>query len=441
LPRRHALLPFLIGLHVIACCISLACVSSIYPPYHLIINWTGLPVAIPVTSAFAMLSVLFVIADFSVGYFLGFYFYTMILGYLWLNCFSEFKYDHFLTGVSAAASAVAFLLPALFIKAPIRQVWALSPPNFDRLLNAILVSAAAIFVFGAIYNFRPVGFFRMISLDGDVPALREQLVFPTVLNYLIGIASSAALPFAFACFIERKGFGRAALVLGLLLFVYPITLTKMALFSAVWIALFSLVARFIDTKTVVVLSLAVPIGAGIALFTLFAFHALSAKAFEPYFSLVNFRFMTIPSMAMDYYNEFFSKNPLTHFCQINLLKRFMSCPYDDPLAIVIYKAFGIGGNFNASLFATEGIASVGPKLAPLSALLAGLVIAFANRLSAGLPPRLILASSAVLVQMMLNVPLTISLASYGGALLFLLWYITPRSIFAQGEAAVGSSGS
>jgi len=87
------------------------------------------------------------------------------------------------------------------------------------------------------------------------------------------------------------------------------------------------------------------------------------------------------------------------------------------------------GNLNASLFATEGIASVGLLFAPLTALLCGLVIALGNRLSAGLPPRFILISAAVLPQLFLNVPLTTVLLRYGAALIFLLWYLTPRAMF------------
>jgi len=91
---------------------------------------------------------------------------------------------------------------------------------------------------------------------------------------------------------------------------------------------------------------------------------------------------------------------------------------------------------NASLFATEGIASVGPKLAPLSALACGMVIGLANRLSAGLPPRFILLSGGLLLQILLNVPLTTSLLSNGAAVLFLLWSIMPREIFEQGQTSV-----
>ncbi len=121
-----------------------------------------------------------------------------------------------------------------------------------------------------------------------------------------------------------------------------------------------------------------------------------------------------------------------HFCQINVLKRFVDCPYNEQLSVVMSKAYDQGA-FNASLFATEGIASVGPMLAPLSALGCGLVIALANRLSSGLSPKFVLLSGGMLPQVFLNVPLSTTLLTNGAAFLFLLWYVTPRTMFEQGR--------
>jgi hypothetical protein len=97
------------------------------------------------------------------------------------------------------------------------------------------------------------------------------------------------------------------------------------------------------------------------------------------------------------------------------------------------------GNFNASLFATEGIASVGLLFAPVAALACGLVIALGNGLSAGLPDRFVLISGAVFPQILLNVPLSVALLTHGLAVLFLLWYITPRTIFGNDGADRGWS--
>jgi hypothetical protein len=108
----------------------------------------------------------------------------------------------------------------------------------------------------------------------------------------------------------------------------------------------------------------------------------------------------------------------------------MSCAYQEPLWTLMEKVYNLG-NLNASLFATEGVASVGLLFAPVATFGCGLVIALGNRLSAGLPPRFILLSSAVLLPILLNVPLSIALNTHGVALLFLLWYITPRAIFEQ----------
>jgi hypothetical protein len=136
----------------------------------------------------------------------------------------------------------------------------------------------------------------------------------------------------------------------------------------------------------------------------------------------------MPSIALEVYNNFFSTHDLTHFCQINVVKPFIGCPYSQPLSVVMNGNYTFG-NFNASLFATEGIASVGLALAPLSVLVCGLVIGLSNRLSSGLPPRFVLLSGGVLPHIFLNVPFSTTLLSNGAAVLFLFWYITPRAMF------------
>jgi hypothetical protein len=156
-----------------------------------------------------------------------------------------------------------------------------------------------------------------------------------------------------------------------------------------------------------------------------------------YFGLVNIRMMATPSSAMDIYNDFFSSHPLTWFCQISLLKPLMSCPYQEQLSLVMEKTYQLG-NLNASLFATEGVASVGLYLAPLVALACGLVIALGNRASAGLPPEFVMISAALLPQTFLNVPFTTALLTHGTGFLFLLWYVMPRTMFDRRIEAAAS---
>ena len=225
----------------------------------------------------------------------------------------------------------------------------------------------------------------------------------------------------------RGAYWRSAAALILLLLIYPITLSKIAFFTPAWLVFFAVLSHFFRARTAVVISLLGPVLAGIVLNLLFEKLAIR------YFSIVNFRMIAIPSNALDIYSDYFSKHDLTHFCQITILKKIMPCPYQDPLSIVMQKAYDLG-NLNASLFATEGVASVGLLFAPISVFVCGLVIALGNRLSAGLPARFILMSGALLPVILLNVPLTTALLTHGVAVLFLLWYVTPRTVFEQNGA-------
>src|SRR3954468_7886576 len=141
-------LALLIAFHIIICCLSL--VYAAHPEYavvdpqsfHLFYDPAQLPRALLAVAAFGLLASVFVFGKFSFGYFAGFYLYTMLLGYLWLNFFTDLKYDHRLAGFSAFASAIAFLLPAVMVSLPLRQLYVLSATTFYRLLTCILLFAA-----------------------------------------------------------------------------------------------------------------------------------------------------------------------------------------------------------------------------------------------------------------------------------------------------------
>jgi hypothetical protein len=113
-------LAFLICLHIVLSCVSLVYVSEIRTGFHILYDPSRLYGAIAVAIAFAVVAWLFTFVDFSFGYFVGFYLYTMVLGYLWINCFSDFDYNHRLFGLSAAASGAIirrdgkYLQPRLF---------------------------------------------------------------------------------------------------------------------------------------------------------------------------------------------------------------------------------------------------------------------------------------------------------------------------------------
>ena len=68
---------------------------------------------------------------------------------------------------------------------------------------------------------------------------------------------------------------RATTVLLLLLLFYPITLTKLALFAPFWLLFLALLSKFLEARTTVVLSLFLPISAGVILAFLLASEILS----------------------------------------------------------------------------------------------------------------------------------------------------------------------
>jgi hypothetical protein len=427
-PQERLGLAILIVVYVVICCVSSVFASQLYSAFHLFYDSTRLATAALVVAVFAAVLLLFLtFAEFSFGYVASFYFSSMVVGYLWFNFFSDLDYNRELAGLSAVASLVVFMLPALGISSPIRQIFTMSQRAFDRLLMLIFLLCLVTGAVGASYNFRFVLPSEVSNLRGDP--------FPRILNYLIATSSSALLPFLFACFVARRAHWRAGAVLVVLLLYYPIAMSKTALFTPAWLAFMALLARISAARQAVVVSLLLPMLAGVGLIVLLMNDVVSSSIAMPYFYTVNFRIIAVPSIAMDIYNDFFSRHEVTHFCQIRLLKLIIGCSYQDQLSVVMLNNYPVGGNFNASLFATEGIASVGSLFAPVSVFAAGLVVALGNRLSAGLPPSFIVVSGAVLPQILLNVPLSTVLLTHGAGVLFLLWYITPRGMFEQNDRA------
>lgn len=414
-----AALTKLVLLHSAVTCLSLIEVAT----FQLSIDFDPkrLWIAVIVAAGFSVVSLLFASARFSFGYFVGFYSYTMILGFLWIDVFSDYNYPRLLAGVSAALALVLFLMPILFIRAPLRQFVTLSNARFEHLLTLILAVSIATIAAASTYNFRLVSVARIYDY-------RDTLEFPGALRYLIGWVSSTLLPFAFACYWLLGHRVRAVLVLVLLLLFYPVTLTKFAFFTPAWLIALVVLSRLLEARTSVIASIFVPMLIGLLVIWLTEASLRSIPG--RYFDIVNIRMMATASGALDLYNHFFASHPLTWFCQISVLKPLMHCPYEEPLAVVMQNTYDFG-NLNASLFATEGIASVGPWLAPLIALAAGFVLALGNRASAGLPPRFVLMSSGVLPHVLLNVPLTVAMVTHGTAILFLLWYVMPRNMFEE----------
>lgn len=432
LPRRGRkwLTVSLLVFYAIACCVSFFFVQR----YYSYLGVTGydpelIPKAIAATLPLAALSLLFAVGRVTFGYALSFYLFTTLLEYSWLTTFSTFHYNKGLAALSIFFSAIAFFIPAIFVTPKIPRPPELSESALSRLLFGIMAVSGLILVWASTYHFRVIGI-------QDIYNYRSEIELPGVLRYGVGITTGALLPFAFTLFVFRRNWSAAAGAAVLLLLFYPVSLLKLTLLAPAWLVFLTILSLVVEIRAMVILSLLLPMLAGLATVVFIELGLLDYHQMNFIFSIANFRMLAVPAFSLDIYNDFFSRNPFTYFCQISWLKPYVSCPYSEPLAVILAKAYGIG-TLNASLFATEGIASVGLILAPLAALACGLVVAFGNALSSHLPPRFVIISSGIVLQSFLNVPLTTMLLTNGAGALFLLWYLTPASIF-RASVATGN---
>jgi hypothetical protein len=406
---------------------SLSKVPGIHPDFHIAFSaqWREMiftPVCLTIVIAAA-----FVFARFSFGYMAGFYLLAMMAGFFWLNAFSIFPYDHRTALISAAASMILFLIPSLAIG---QRAWSTPLPRavFDWLPDGILAFSVIILIVCAQAGFRLVGLEEM-------PQYRSSLVHSRIIEYAIGNINGALIPFAFACFVVRKRWIMLAAAIAVSLLYYPVTLTKVSLLNAPFLIGMAILSWRLEVRICVILSLLIPLGVGL----------WGVAGLDPIdmpripliiFSVLDFRLFAVPASALDHYYAFFANHPLTYFCQISVIKPMLSCPYSDQLGIVMANQYHIG-NMNASMFATEGVASVGPMLAPVVALACGVLISIANKTSAGLPQPFVLISGAIMPHVLLNIPLSTALLSNGLGLLMLLWCLTPRGLFGAPETAFG----
>jgi hypothetical protein len=379
--------------------------------------------AVAVTIVLCACIPLFAKARFSFGYFAGISFYSMIIGFFWASYFTVQEYNHVLARWSALASLLLFLLPALFQRRPLPRMLMLSPQAMSRLMLVLLVLSAGILALSASYGFALVGLLQSEQLRGTFAR-------PAILNYLIGWTIGAVLPFAFAYFAWHRRYALAGAALVLIWCSYPIVLNKSVVFGGVWLLyLFVLFALF-EPKRATVYSLLILMLPGII-----AYHLIENDWIGPEGTLghalrflygnVNIRLFGYPTLAMNNYSDFFAHHPLTHFCQIGIIRAHYGCPYPFQLGAAMAEAYDMG-SMNGSLFATEGIASVGPIWAPLSALVCGLIVSLGNSASARLPAPVLATSAGFAVQQaLLNAPLSVCLLSNGLLVLWLLWAISP----------------
>jgi hypothetical protein len=363
----------------------------------------------------SLIGLAFHFARFSFGYLVGFYLYAMMAGYFWFNTFGTLGYDRRTALISSSASIILFLIPSLLITGPATKRFTLPRWAMDALPLWIFSLLALVLVLATPNEFR-------IVAPSEMYDHRDALQQSRIIGYALGNYTGALIPFAFACFVARRQWFALSLLGGLSLLFFTVTITKFSLVLPFYLGFIAILASRYEARSVVILSLLIPIVVALVL------RDFDSRITNAIWGFVALRLVAIPSITLDHYFVFFTDNPLTYFCQINLVKALTDCPYKEQLGVVLQNWFRLG-NMNGSLFATEGVASVGPLYAPMVAFICGSVIAIGNKVSADLPKSFILTSAAVIPQILLNVPLTTALLSNGLGLLFGLWYVTPTGYF------------
>ena len=360
---------------------------------------------------------LFILARFSFGYVIGLWMYAMVVGFIFLSYSTKLEYDHSQARISALLCLISFLIPALFLRLNVRS-FSVTPRTMNLLMVCALIASGIVAAACAMYGFRLGGLLQTL-------AMRDEVTRPRLLNYLSGIVSGTVLPFCFAYYAVNRRWILCAVAAALLLSFFPMLLSKTVLMAPAWLVFLFVLYTAFDPKTATAVSMIVPTVLGAAIYflgsSLFPGSSLGLYAI----TYLNLRMIATPSIALDHYFAFFSNHPHTYFCQINVVQLFAGCPYTEQLGVILKHEYDLG-NFNGSLFTTEGIASVGPVLAPIATFVCGIIIGLANIASSRLSPTLVAVSSGVLVQALTNVPLSTVLLSNGGAVLFMLWLVSPR---------------
>ncbi len=423
----RASLVIVLWLNVIIQCVSLSLASDRYGYFHLYFSFSDPPFVAASIVLFFGISMLFVVAEFSFGYMIGYTFFTIVMNFIWLNHYSRLLYDLDMVAILMVASLIFFLLPALaFGGIRFLRDFVVSRGAFSSLLIGLIVFIFASFGSAAGYNFRVVG------LDA-IYGFREQIEFPTALNYAVNISIDTFGPFVFACLIERRRYLFAACIALLLMAFYPITLSKGALFAPFWLTMIALIMGGGNPRFRFVALFLTVFAVGIAA----AF--INGSVPFSYFGAVNFRLFAIPASVIEHYLDYFQSHPTTNFCHVGFLQQFLHCLSSEQLSVTMNNYYKLG-NQNGSFFATEGVAAMGYYFMPVAALICGALVGLGNVASSGLSVRFVAISGGMMPLIMNNVPMSTALFTGGYLLLLVLWLVTPRPGVAQAPKAVEQLG-
>lgn len=320
------------------------------------------------------------------------------------------------TMLLSGSLALSFLFIVLFPRIRLaRPLPALSPRLFwvTFVLGYLALAVYAIRVFGES--------FALVSLWDvyEQRAVAGEAAEGTLAGYATGILAGCMNPFLMAYGLIRR---RKLLVLwGALgqLFVFTTFALKSVVISVplllgfYWLLLTPAKVPVWRLGVIVVLSIAGPLA------LMFAFDADSDIFIANIAALVFLRTYGLAGATIGVYYDFFQHNPHTFYSHVGPVRALIDYPYDRQLGEVIGIYLGSPGlDYNANMFATDGIAAGGLVALIVLGLVAGLVIRLCSALVPKRNWKLICAASAMSIMNLANTSLFTSLLT--GGLLFLI---------------------
>jgi len=348
---------------------------------------------------------------------------------------------------------VGLLVIFLFMPTPLLFVALVSGPEFLRVYVLYWVS---VFLMSAAANFA-----LPIHAKSIVPrqfVRTYMVIFVLVLTVLLGLAvrdgvrlidykdagivrsESGLIPgagYAIYAFVGALGglgltiamwqrrWLMLLLVIGTFLFSYLVFPIRTALLAPLWWLYFLVGQKYFFHNSVLrlLIYLAVPfiVLCGIASVTSFD----RAGVVYSLVSFINYRLYTIPPAGFGVYWNFFRSHPHTWGSQIHIVSLFVHYPYAANLGAVMEDAYHVG-NYNTNFLASDGLASGGVRVIPLTAVVFSGVLILVNTAYRKMSLLYTATTMAIPALMLIDSSISIALLTNGLGALILLSFFAPR---------------
>jgi hypothetical protein len=290
------------------------------------------------------------------------------------------SYSYILNGCLFTALALLVAVPKIFVMKPIEPKFQISDARLLPVITAAYVTILGLFF----YTYRDILNFASIDTIYDQRSLFALTEVNIILLYVLGWLSTVLNPY----FIIYGLFDRTRI------WMLPLGLAGQIMIFMAFAGKSFLLALFIYFWFFWFLQknnrlLATRVSYVYLLFVIASFASVyfSDGAMEGVWgnvsALIFMRGLALPGALTGVYAEFFSFSPLTYFSQMNIVNRFVEYPYSEALGKVIgrYLSGGSEGmNANASMWATDGLSSIGPLGIIVVGLIISILLIFANRL-------------------------------------------------------------